>query len=125
LVVGGWLGGEGSRAGRIGALLVGYHDPDASGRPLRYAGRVGTGFTEAELGRLGDLLDARADDACPFDPPPPVPRPVTRVAHWVTPDLVVQVSFGEWTSDGILRHPAYQGPRVDKAAADVVRELPS
>ena len=123
LVVGGWLAGEGNRAGRLGALLVGYHDPDAPGRPLRYAGRVGTGFTEAELRRLGALLDALADDACPFDPPPP--RPVARAAHWVTPDLVVEVSFGEWTSDGILRHPAYLGQRDDKAAADVERELPS
>lgn len=125
LVIGGWLAGEGNRAGRLGALLVGYHDPGAAGRPLRYAGRVGTGFTEAELRRLGALLDARATDDCPFDPPPPLPRPAARVAHWVVPDLVAQVSFGEWTADGILRHPAYLGQREDKAAADVVRELPS
>ncbi len=56
---------------------------------------------------------------------PPPPRPVARVAHWVEPELVAQVAFAEWTSDGILRHPAYQGQREDKAAADVVRELPS
>ncbi|MCB9372447.1 MAG: hypothetical protein H6518_06660 [Microthrixaceae bacterium] len=123
LVVGGWLAGEGARSGRLGALLVGYHDPDAPGRPLRYAGRVGTGFTEAELGRLGGLLDARAADVCPFEPPPP--RPVARVARWVEPDLVVQVGFGEWTGDGVLRHPAYLGQREDTAADDVVRELPS
>ena len=125
LVVGGWLAGEGNRAGHLGALLVGYHDPDAPGRPLRYAGRVGTGFTEAELRRLAALLDERATEACPFDPPPPLPRPAARATHWVRPDLVVQVSFGEWTSDGILRHPAYLGQREDKAAAEVVRELPS
>jgi len=124
LVVGGWLSGEGSRANRIGALLVGYHDPDAPGRPLRYAGRVGTGFTDAELTRLGALLAERATGACPFDPPPPPPRPVAKAAHWVCPDLVVHVAFGEWTSDGILRHPSYQGQREDKAAAEVVRESP-
>lgn len=123
LVVGGWLAGEGNRSGRLGALLVGYHDPDTAGRPLRYAGRVGTGFTEAELTRLGGLLDARSTDHCPFDPPPP--PTVTRAARWVRPDLVVEVSFGEWTADGILRHPAYEGERDDKAATEVVRELPS
>ena len=122
LVVGGWLTGEGARANRMGALLVGYHDAEAPGRPLRYAGRVGTGFTDAELTRLGALLEGRAADICPFDPPPP--RPVARVAHWVVPDLVAQVAFGEWTSDGILRHPSYLGQREDKAAAEVVREVP-
>jgi bifunctional non-homologous end joining protein LigD len=122
LVVGGWLSGEGARSDRIGALLVGYHDPDAPGSPLRYAGRVGTGFSDGELTRLGALLDERAHLECPFNPPPPVP--VTKVAHWVRPDLVAQVAFGEWTSDGILRHPAYLGQREDKAAADVVRESP-
>lgn len=123
LVIGGWLPGEGARAHRFGALLVGYHDADEPDRPLRYAGRVGTGFTEAELFRLGALLDERASDTCPFEPPPP--RPVARVARWVEPDLVAEVAFAEWTSEGILRHPAYQGQRDDKAAADVVRELPS
>ena len=123
LVIGGWLPGEGARAHRFGALLVGYHDADAPGRPLRYAGRVGTGFTDAELVRLGGLLDERAAETCPFEPPPP--RPVARVARWVEPDLVAEVAFAEWTSEGILRHPAYQGQRDDKAAADVVRELPS
>lgn len=123
LVIGGWLPGEGARANRFGALLVGYHDAAAPGRPLRYAGRVGTGYTDAELVRLGGLLAGRATDTCPFDPPPP--RPVARIAHWVAPELVAQVAFAEWTSEGILRHPAYQGQRQDKAAADVVLELPS
>lgn len=122
LVVGGWLTGEGARANRMGALLVGYHDAEAPGRPLRYAGRVGTGFTDAELTRLGALLEQRAADTCPFDPPPP--RPVAGMAHWVVPDLVAQVAFGEWTSDGILRHPSYLGQREDKAAGEVVREVP-
>ncbi len=119
-VVGGWLPGEGARAAHFGALLIGYHDRSAAGSPLRYAGRVGTGFTEHELGRMLAELRARETDQCPFDPPPP--RPVERHAHWVRPELVVEIQFGEWTKDGILRHPAYLGQRIDKAAADVVRE---
>ena len=119
-VVGGWLPGEGARSSAFGALLVGYHDRSAKGRPLRYAGRVGTGFNEKELARLLRLLDELADDDCPFDPLPP--RPVQRLAQWVRPELVVQVEFGEWTRDGILRHPAYVGQRMDKAADDVIRE---
>jgi bifunctional non-homologous end joining protein LigD len=81
---------------------------------------VGTGFNEAELRRLLDLLRELETGDCPFDPEPP--RLVTRDAHWVRPELVVEVEFGEWTRDGILRHPAYVGQRFDKAAADVVRE---
>jgi bifunctional non-homologous end joining protein LigD len=120
LVVGGWLPGEGARSSAFGALLVGYHDHSAANRPLRYAGRVGTGFNDKELARLLALLDELADDECPFDPPPP--RPVERTAHWVRPELVVQVEFGEWTRDGILRHPAYVGQRFDKSPDEVVRE---
>jgi bifunctional non-homologous end joining protein LigD len=117
LVVGGWLPGEGGRAGRLGALLVGYHD---EGGRLRFAGRVGTGFKERELQRLGRLLADLATEECPFDPPPP--RPVVRFAHWVRPELVAEVAFGEWTSEDILRHPSYLGLRTDKAPGQVVRE---
>jgi bifunctional non-homologous end joining protein LigD len=120
VVVGGWLPGEGSRASHFGALLVGYHDASVRGRPLRYAGRVGTGFKEAELQRLLALLRDLTIDECPFDPEPP--RAVTRIAHWVRPEIVAQVEFGEWTQDGILRHPAYLGQRYDKPADEVVRE---
>jgi bifunctional non-homologous end joining protein LigD len=122
LVVGGWLPGEGNRARHFGALLVGYHEPSAPGSPLRYAGRVGTGFDERELTRLRRELRDRevGADECPFDPVPP--RPVARVAHWVRPEIVVEVQFGEWTNDGILRHPAYVGQRADKPASEVVRE---
>jgi bifunctional non-homologous end joining protein LigD len=120
LVVGGWLPGGGSRSRHFGALLVGYHDPEADGSPLRYAGRVGTGFAEAELIRLLRLLEAMGQDRCPFDPPPP--RPVARVARWVRPEVVVAVEFAEWTRDGILRHPAYIGQRYDKDADEVVRD---
>ena len=118
LVVGGWLPGEGGRSGRIGALLIGVHEP--GGGPLRYAGRVGTGFTAAELDRLAGLLGPLEIDRSPFDPPPP--RPVARVAHWVRPEHVAEIAFGEWTSDGVLRHPSYLGLRFDKDPTEVVRE---
>ena len=116
LVVGGWLPGEGNRTGSLGALLVGYHDDTG----LRYAGRVGTGFNEAELRRVQGRLDSLAADASPFveDPPPPV----RKKARWVRPEMVVQVEFGEWTVDGVLRHPSYLGERTDKDPRDVVRE---
>jgi bifunctional non-homologous end joining protein LigD len=115
-VVGGWQAGEGNREGRLGSLLVGYYDGDR----LRYAGKVGTGFTFRELGRLAGLLAPLAVDASPFDPEPP--RLVARVAHWVRPELVAQVAFGEWTQDDILRHPAYLGLRDDKDAREVTRD---
>jgi len=121
LVVGGWLPGEGNRSGRIGALLVGYHDEAGDGRPLRFAGRVGTGFTDAELRRLEGLLAPLSTDACPFDPPPPRSE-LRRGPRWVRPELVAELAFGEWTSDGRLRHPSYLGLRDDKAPADVTRD---
>ncbi|HYF47638.1 MAG TPA: hypothetical protein VD926_15590, partial [Acidimicrobiales bacterium] len=116
LVVGGWLPGEGARTGSLGALLVGHYDDQG----LRYAGRVGTGFNEKELRRLQPKLDALATDTTPFVDP--LPAPVRKKARHVRPELVVQVEFGEWTGDGVLRHPAYVGERVDKDPRDVVRE---
>ena len=115
-VVGGWQAGEGGRAGQLGSLLVGVYD----GTTLRYCGKVGTGFTMHELGRLGGLLAPLAIDTSPFDPRPP--RVIDRIAHYVRPELVAEVEFGEWTEEGILRHPSYMGLRDDKAPTDVVRE---
>lgn len=118
LVVGGWLAGKEGRAGRLGSILVGYHEPD--GR-LHYAGRVGTGFDAAELARMEHLLHDLAQEQCPFDPVPP--REVLRLQpRFVRPEVVVEVAFAEWTGDDRLRHPSYLGQRIDKDAAEVVRE---
>ncbi len=123
LVVGGWLPGAGARAPTFGALLLGYHDPPASDAapagPLRFAGRVGTGFRDALLRDLRARLDRLATEQCPFEPPPP--RPVLRLAHWVRPEIVVEVEHAEWTADGVLRHPSYLGERTDKPASEVGR----
>ncbi|MHA3704044.1 non-homologous end-joining DNA ligase [Jatrophihabitans sp. YIM 134969] len=115
-VVGGWTDPKGSRAD-LGALLVGYHDGDR----FAYAGKVGTGFSAKVLADLAADLRPLATDTSPFDTASAVLRR-ERDVHWVRPELVVQIGFAEWTRDGLLRHPRYQGRRVDKAAADVVRE---
>jgi bifunctional non-homologous end joining protein LigD len=118
MVVGGWAPGEGNRAGRLGSLLVGYYD-QVGDETLRYAGRVGSGFTSPELDRMGRLLAPLAGDECPFDPRPPATQ--ARLAHWVRPEVVVEVAYGDWTSDGRLRHPVYMGQRTDVYAGAVVR----
>ena len=115
-VVGGWQPGERGREGQIGSLLVGVYD----GGTLFYTGKVGTGFTMRELDRLAGLLEPLAVEESPFDPPPP--RLIARLARYVRPQLVAEVEFGEWTSEGILRHPSYLGLRDDKNPTDVVRE---
>ncbi|MCW2996445.1 MAG: ligD [Conexibacter sp.] len=120
LVIGGWLPGEGRRRERIGALLVGARDEDGDG-PLRFAGRVGTGFTEAELDRLAGLLGPLVRDSSPFGPLPRAVK-IPREAVWVEPELVCEVEFVEWTREGVLRAPSYKGLRDDKPAGLVVRE---
>jgi bifunctional non-homologous end joining protein LigD len=115
LVIGGWTAPRGSRK-HLGALLVGYYQGDK----LRYAGKVGTGFGAATLEQLATELERRELDTSPFhsgDPP--------RGARWAEPELVAQIGFAEWTRDGKLRQPRYQGLRPDKPAREVVRERPS
>jgi bifunctional non-homologous end joining protein LigD len=121
LVIGGWLPGQKGRAGRLGALLIGYYDTDEHDSPvLRYAGRVGTGFTDRELERLGVELRARARKTSPF-----VGTQPPREARFVEPELVAEIEFREWTNAGSLRHPSYKGLREDKNAKEVVRERPA
>jgi bifunctional non-homologous end joining protein LigD len=117
-VIGGFTDPEGTRAG-LGALLVGYYE---SGR-LIFAGKVGTGFTHAGALELRRTLDALAQDDSPFHPMPP--RAIARRAHWVQPTLVGEVSFTEWTGDGMIRHPSFAGLRRDKRPRDVGREEPA
>ncbi|HMJ01350.1 MAG TPA: DNA ligase D, partial [Conexibacter sp.] len=114
LVIGGWTEGRRARAKRLGALELGVHHEDGT---LRYAGRVGTGFDDAELERLAGLLKPLVRRRSPF-----TGRQPARGAHFVEPRLVCEVEFGEWTRDGRLRHPRYEGLRDDKPAAEVVRE---
>lgn len=116
VVIGGWKPGSGRRGGTIGSLLVGIPDGDE----LRYAGKVGTGFTDAVLRDLGRRLARIEADTSPFAGA--VPNADARAARWVTPELVGEVRFAEWTRDGRLRHPAWRGLRPDKARGDVVRE---
>ena len=104
VVVGGWVPGAGKRTDRIGALLVGVEQDGA----LRYAGRVGTGFTEAELDRLSEVLQRRVDS--PFAAGTAKPP---RGSVFVEPTRVAEVEFTEWTSDGMLRHPSYKGLREE------------
>jgi bifunctional non-homologous end joining protein LigD len=98
----------------LGALLLGYYDPQSR---LHYAGRVGTGFNDAQLGDLRARLDAIART----DPPAIPPKGVsTKGVHWSEPRLVAELRYAGWTADGMLRHPAFQGLREDKSAAEVV-----
>jgi bifunctional non-homologous end joining protein LigD len=117
LVVGGWLPGQGRRTGTIGALLVGYNEEEDGERHLRYAGRVGTGFSDEELDRLHGLLEPLQTKKTPFSG-----RQPPRRARFVEPKLVAQIAFREWTRARTLRAPVYQGLREDKKPAEVVLE---
>jgi bifunctional non-homologous end joining protein LigD len=119
-VVGGWMPGEGGRSGQMGSLLLGYYDDNGA---LRYAGRVGTGFTADELARWDNRLRAIAVDRPPFDvDAQPLPPEVRRLGRFVEPRLVAEVAFSEWTHTGTIRQPSYKGLRTDKDPSDVVRE---
>jgi bifunctional non-homologous end joining protein LigD len=124
-VVVGWSDPEGSRH-RIGSLLLGYYTSEGK---LIYAGRVGTGMPVAELERLWQPLQSLAIDKMPLDEPPPrstrfgSPLMLNRV-HWVRPEMVAEVTYVEWTPDGLLRHVVYLGERQDKLVIEVRRSRP-
>lgn len=113
-VVVGWTEPAGARKG-FGALLLGVYD----GAELRYAGRVGTGFTQTDLEQIAERLEGLATDKPALDPP----SGLSRIrCHWVRPKLVVEVAFREWTRDGLARQASFKGLRADKPAEQVVRE---
>lgn len=118
-VVVGWTEPTGSRVG-LGALVLGVHEGE--GGELRYAGRVGTGFSDEMLRELHAALSAKG---MAMREPPVVGAPRSargRAIHWVRPRMVVEVAFGEWTKDGAVRHPTFVGVRADKRVEEVVRE---
>jgi len=112
-VIGGYTDPQGQRIG-FGALLVGYY----SDGKLVYAGKVGTGFDEDTLERLGRKVAQLETTNSPFSGDV-LPR---RGVHWVKPQLVAQIGFTEWTPEGKLRHPRFLGLREDKKPEEVVRE---
>lgn len=113
-VIGGFTAPKGARTG-LGALLLGVNDAQGV---LRYAGRVGTGFTGTVLTELRKALDARVRRTSPFA----VDSKIDGTAQWVTPSLVAEVSFGEWTRAGLVRHAVFRGLRADTDASTIVRE---
>ena len=114
LVIAGWLEGEGKRRGLPGALLVGYYEDGE----FVYAGKVGTGFTDAMLEKLIQLMKPLERKTSPLDRGNP-----PKGAHFVEPRLVGEFEFVEWTKGGQLRAPAFKGLRTDKTPQEVVREL--
>lgn len=116
LVIVGFTAPKGSRSG-IGALLLGVQDEKSKKAKLRYAGKVGTGFTQKSLDDLTKRLSKMV-----VGEPPVEGAPRMKDATWVRPELVCQVRFTEWTRDGSLRHPAFEGLREDKPASKVTRE---
>jgi bifunctional non-homologous end joining protein LigD len=113
VVIGGWLPGEGARSGRFGALVVGCYDDGE----LIYVGRVGTGFDQAELLRLGKLLEPLERETSPFSG-----RQPPKQTHFVEPELVANVEFIERTQTRTLRAPSYKGLRDDVDPTQVMFE---
>ncbi len=114
-VIGGYTDPQGSRTG-IGSLLLGVYGKDGE---LHYAGNVGTGFNDKTLRDLAEKLNRLKTDERPFA----ASKAIARKAHWVKPQLVAEVSFGEWTRGGSVRHAVFQGLRKDKKAAEISREV--
>jgi bifunctional non-homologous end joining protein LigD len=118
VVIGGWRPGQGRRSGGMGSLLMGI--PTEAG--LHYVGRVGSGFNDRQLDDIQARLDKLSRKTSPFID---VPREDARDAHWVTPSLVGEVTYGELTEPGRLRHPVWRGLRPDKSPNEVVWERPA
>ena len=118
LVVAGWTKGQGKRSGGFGSLVLAVNE----GGVLRWAGNVGTGFDDAEIDRLLGKLRPLVRETSPFPEPPKMPRVRRGDVTWVEPVLVAEVRFAEWTHDGRLRAPVYEGLREDKEADEVQRE---
>jgi bifunctional non-homologous end joining protein LigD len=116
LVIGGWVPGEGRRASRIGALLMGYYEPTGA---FVYAGRVGTGFTEKTLDDVRRRLEPLRRDTNPFDKAPKLPRET----EFVEPELVAEIELREWTAERIMRAPSFKGLRDDKPPRSVRLEV--
>jgi bifunctional non-homologous end joining protein LigD len=119
-VIAGYTKGQGRRSGRFGSLILGYWKDGE----FEYAGNVGTGFNDDEIDRLLAKLKALERKEAPFKAVPKMPKVRRDQIVWVEPKLVAEVEFAEWTHDGRLRAPSYQGLRDDKAATDVAREEP-
>lgn len=116
-VIGGFTDPAGARLG-FGALLLGVYEENGA---LRYAGRVGTGFDDRFLRDLLVRLKKLERRSTPFQH---APRGANfRGVHWVEPELVCEVAFSGWTTDGLLRHPSFKGLREDKAPVEVTREV--
>ena len=118
MVIGGWRPGQGRREGGVGSLLMGIPGEDG----LQYVGRVGSGFNDRELDELDRLLRSRS--RARRAPLVGVPREDARDARWVTPALVGEVTYGELTGPGRLRHPVWKGLRSDKSPDEVTWERP-
>ena len=117
-VIAGYTRGQGSREGRFGALVLAVW----RGRELEWVGNCGTGFTDREIDRLLERLRPLERRESSFRVVPKMPRVRKADVVWVDPRLVCEVEFSEWTHDGRLRQPSYQGLREDKDAAEVRRE---
>lgn len=115
-VIGGYTDPQGSRSA-IGSLLLGVHDDRGK---LHYSGNVGTGFASRTLNDLKQKLDAIASSESPFAEK----TGLDHKAHWVNPRLIAEVSFGEWTKTGRIRHAVFHGLRADKNAKAITREQP-
>jgi len=119
-VIAGFTKGTGRRASSFGSLVLGYYRGDE----LVYAGNVGTGFNSKEIEKLLDKLRPLKRPTSPFPEVPKLPKVRKGDVIWVEPELVCEVVFAEWTHDGRLRAPSYQGLREDKPAEEVRREEP-